>query len=284
MMRPPAPLCVAVLVLTLSVSGCSGGESSPFAQSTPPPNAADPLPAPEFGSIAGLVTDDEKNPILGAQADLIDLRLATTTDDRGAFTFNDVPPGTFGVVVTRPGYGQVAKKVDVRAGEITEATFVLKPYVIAEEPYRVTFTFKAVITVGEVFVDNRVPILSTYCQGCDQYPRITPKPAGVMAEVTFTNGVPIPGDDVWLDIRRNWTNATGTNSQSDGTSIGSGYFTDRTRLVIEEAGVKSLANVDRIWYHSVSGLRPSINRRIDSYVSLAYHGAFPEGFTALPPP
>ena len=281
-MRPTVLPALALLVAALAVSGWAQS-ADPAAATSSPTGAASPETQPEFGSITGTVTDDEKKPIPGVTVNVIERRLETTTDNAGAFTFNEIDPGSYGLVANLVGFAQGAKKAEVRGGEITKADFILKPLFVSPDAYQVTLPYKTVIQVGEVFLDNRVPFLSAYCQGCDHYPRITPAPAGLMAEVTFTNGVTIPDDDVWLDFRRNWTNATGTNSQNDGTSVGSGYFNDREALVVADDGLKSLRQVDRIWYHVVSGLNPSVNRRVDSFVSLSYHAPFPEGFTALPP-
>lgn len=126
-----APILAALIVF---VSGCVDSSSSegPAADSTeaPPPSVT-----ADTGSIEGVLVDEEGQPVQAATVALVELDLQTKSDDAGKFVFNELTPGTFKLLAERLGYQSIAKSVDVKAGEITQARFVMSAIEILDEGF-----------------------------------------------------------------------------------------------------------------------------------------------------
>ncbi|HLE47733.1 MAG TPA: carboxypeptidase-like regulatory domain-containing protein [Candidatus Thermoplasmatota archaeon] len=113
------------------VAGCTG-------QSDAASTGTGPAPAPVFdgasGAISGTVTDEEAQPVIGAQVGIVSAghQQAALTDDVGKFTLSNVPPGKYQLFAQRLGFEAAARVIEVREGEITEARFVLVAIEIRE--------------------------------------------------------------------------------------------------------------------------------------------------------
>lgn len=118
-------LCVAIPAL----SGCVAEEAKAV---TSTPTAAEPTVASDTGSIAGKTLNEEQLPIEGVGVVIAETRNSTKSDAVGAFTFNGMPPGTYTILTGRAGFKEAAKKVEVRAGEITEVRIILKEVALPE--------------------------------------------------------------------------------------------------------------------------------------------------------
>ncbi|MBI2078188.1 MAG: carboxypeptidase regulatory-like domain-containing protein [Euryarchaeota archaeon] len=88
--------------------------------------AAPASAADDVGSLRGLVTDDEQRPIAGVEVTLAEIKATTTTDAAGRFTFNDLAPATYSVFFARLGYDALARKVEVKAGEVIDLNVVME--------------------------------------------------------------------------------------------------------------------------------------------------------------
>src|SRR5687767_10855226 len=106
-------VATAVVLLSIVFAGCSAAETQ--GQSETPGSTTAPAPVVDAntGSIAGTVTTDEMEPIPNAEVGVIGIDAVVTTDAQGAFTFNDVAPGTYNVLANALGFEQRGKKVDV---------------------------------------------------------------------------------------------------------------------------------------------------------------------------
>lgn len=126
----------ALLVLvSVALAGCAADPANPNSPQSPAAVAAADLgsKAPEAvastdrGSISGLVVNDEMLPVEGANVSITKPAVGTATvDAAGRFTFNDLVPGTYGLLVRALGYESVAERVDVLANEVTQKTIVLR--------------------------------------------------------------------------------------------------------------------------------------------------------------
>lgn len=114
-------------MLALAVAGCAGApKPSSSGAATPTGPAASPTVSLETGSITGTVVNEELAPVAGARIGIPELKSPTEiTDAAGAFTFNQVPPGTYSLFAEQLGYESKAQKVTVVAAEVATVRFVL---------------------------------------------------------------------------------------------------------------------------------------------------------------
>ncbi|WP_226526993.1 carboxypeptidase regulatory-like domain-containing protein [Metabacillus niabensis] len=89
---------------------------------------------PNPGSVSGSITDNLGNPITNAAVQVFDLNgilIATGfTSSEGNYTIGNIPSGSFTIVVTAPGYGQVTVGINVSPGEVLtgiDAVLVANP-------------------------------------------------------------------------------------------------------------------------------------------------------------
>ncbi|MFO0963955.1 MAG: TonB-dependent receptor [Phycisphaerales bacterium] len=79
------------------------------------------------GTVRGTVVDKEFSaPVAGAVVTILDTGARATTGDTGAFSLPNIPPGTYTVVVTKPGFLRAVRTgVSVGAGKLVDADFAL---------------------------------------------------------------------------------------------------------------------------------------------------------------
>jgi hypothetical protein len=135
---------LAIVLLIVALSGCSGGGSK-----------ADMGPSEDLsathGAIEGLVTDDEALPIReaeigvkAAKASPIQIRVLTSSE--GRFRIENVPAGRQSVTASRPGYDDVSATVTVVPGEtatvrlVMAAKALMEYKVVSLEPFKGQYT------------------------------------------------------------------------------------------------------------------------------------------------
>lgn len=138
----------AVLFLVpfcLVFAGCVGGETSSVAD----PNVAGPATySDDTGAVNGLVTSEEFEAIVGAQAGLIELPTATgITGEDGRFSISNVPPGKYRLAVQSLGYEAVAQSIEILAGQATEVKLTL-PVLPIDAPYPELLIHSGIIKNG----------------------------------------------------------------------------------------------------------------------------------------
>jgi len=72
---------------------------------------------PDTGIIHGIVVDAAIVPVADVLVDVQGLGTRTTTDTEGRFGIEGIPPGTYFLRFSKPGYESVQQSVDVRAGQ-----------------------------------------------------------------------------------------------------------------------------------------------------------------------
>ena len=115
-----------LLLTTVTLAGCSDD---------PAPEVEDPTfdefdapVAPDRGVIRGVVVDTAIVPLAGATVTLAGLERSTTTNENGAFQFDDLEPGSYFLEVRLLGYETVQSGTSVEAGEISSVLRIqLKP-------------------------------------------------------------------------------------------------------------------------------------------------------------
>ncbi|MBI2078198.1 MAG: carboxypeptidase regulatory-like domain-containing protein [Euryarchaeota archaeon] len=133
-------LAAFVLGAVVLFSGCSGS-SAQTAEPSPATTAPPATVTSEFGSIEGLVTDDEMAPLEGVDVAIVDPARQTKTDAAGKFVFNELPGAKYKLVAQKLGYDSNAKAVEVVVGEILKVSVVLKAIEIGNELFIQKFTF-----------------------------------------------------------------------------------------------------------------------------------------------
>lgn len=102
-----------------------------------------PPPEENPGSISGKVLNAQTaEGIYYAQVQIVDLDRSTGTSSDGSYSFNGVPPGTYGIVATKAGY---YPSVQVNATVISEATAtdvnLVLSSILASTEYRIVLTW-----------------------------------------------------------------------------------------------------------------------------------------------
>jgi len=92
----------------------------------------------EQGSIKGLVINTEKIPLAGANIILPKLERGATTNSRGEFQINQLPAGTYTVVIKFIGYKSKTNKVTVKPGATSHLQLELNRSVLDSEPVIIT--------------------------------------------------------------------------------------------------------------------------------------------------
>jgi hypothetical protein len=174
-MRPG--LLVGSTILVIVLSGCSGGKVAEASPSSGVPTGSAVFESDDLaGTIAGLVTDDEKAAIKAATVVLVELNLEVRTGDGGDFRFENVPLGTYKLSASKLGYTAGIKKVNLTEdGQELKADFLLEPIAIVEARH-VTQTWNGKISCGILLV----PV------------------CGILDEFNQDYGTPNPTEEHWL--------------------------------------------------------------------------------------
>lgn len=146
----------SVLGLTLLlISGCVGDS---------PPKATDEatettttVPMAEFGSIAGVVYDDEGRPLSGVQVEVVGENLTATSAASGDYQIDNVPIGPQSLEANATGFEGVSKDVTVTAGATATLDLILVAVPTDE------FYFRTVELEGHYDCANEIPIWTEDC-------------------------------------------------------------------------------------------------------------------------
>jgi len=190
---------LAILVATVLVAGCAGGED----QDTPEPEPSSTVSAgdgnetttPDQGAIEGVVKDDELQPISGVTVAIRELSVKAESDESGAFAFTDVPVGDYVVDAAKLGFAAAAEKVSVVAGETAKLEFGLVTIVLIDS-YNQTTIHTGRITCGAIAVPycGATQDVGAPSPSNDQYafswPYAEPLPAYEIFEMVWTPTVP----------------------------------------------------------------------------------------------
>ena len=279
---------VGVLFAVSILSGCVSDEASGSVGSSAAP-APEATTTVDTGAIKGLVVSDEQVPIANAQVGLLETRAETRTDEAGAFTFNELAPGTATLVVQSLGFTEDAKKVTVLPGEVVEVKLVLKALEIPDESYFYTIPNKAFIKFGQWTVQYTQHILNdtnlnaALCDPCAFNLFVAPDTQGVLSEADWTPSVsaPVINHEIGMGVIKNYV-----QGQENSYMILT-YLKPRGNYTWTETTVKSLKGDElvRLQVHGPGPGNPGIafQQPVNMYTSFGVHGPLAEGFTALPP-
>ncbi|RIV18499.1 TonB-dependent receptor [Fibrisoma montanum] len=74
------------------------------------------------GAIAGKVNDRNGQPIPQVNVRLSNTQFGTLTNEQGLYQLNNVPAGTYTLLISRMGHGRLQQSITVRANETTQVT------------------------------------------------------------------------------------------------------------------------------------------------------------------
>lgn len=98
-----------------------------------------------FGSIRGLVIDDELRPLAGAGVALLTTNVAVETNGRGEYAILNLAPGAYNVAAQKLGYESAAKQAKVQAGLESWLNLTLVPLPVTGEAVYDTDVYTTVI-------------------------------------------------------------------------------------------------------------------------------------------
>jgi hypothetical protein len=261
------------ILLTMLLAGCAAdaprSEAKAITSSAPPATAS-----LDTGAISGLTLNDEALPLAGARIGISPGTAEITSDAEGRFSFSELAPGTYALVVERVGYESTGRKAEVRAGEVTYVNLTLKPIVIAE-PYVEPLIFNGYIRYGNALVDI---LTSTFeipgCEKCVFKFKINETVQSVVFEVTFKPTLPPP------------VTATLYTQTYGGGAVGGPVYinkdlADREKVQVDKKW-KDVENIHQLLFCGRESV--CLEQRYTEYVSMFHHSMPPETFTALPPP
>lgn len=132
LLRNVRPTTLAILLLTMGLAGCAGGDGDTQSATLSTPTGPDH----ETGAVQGVVVGDEGLPVPNVTV-VIQLSDGSSepsdrTDENGAFEIAGLPAGSHKIFLERLGYESVARPVTVVAGETTELEFTIMPIEVTE--------------------------------------------------------------------------------------------------------------------------------------------------------
>ena len=80
----------------------------------------------QFGTIAGRVSDDKNNPILGANVIIENTLLGTATDEKGEYKISNIPFGDYNISSGVIGYSKESVEISVENKAPIEINFIMK--------------------------------------------------------------------------------------------------------------------------------------------------------------
>lgn len=122
--------------------------------------------AQDSGTVKGVITNEQGNPLIGANVYLEGTILGSATDVDGTYFIMNVPGGDYTAIVEYVGYKSQKSKVSVGAGESVTQNFTLEDDVLGLDAVVVTGTANplrkiessvAIATVNEVEIAQRAP-------------------------------------------------------------------------------------------------------------------------------
>ncbi len=173
------PLLAGLLICAAALAGCAGDDSS---GNSPDAEVPELSVTSSTGGIRGVVVDESIRPIEGATVTIRQTGATATTDEKGAYSFSGLAPGTYFVEAHHPLYNSVQQSTEVVAGVKAPKPINFQLLrVITEEPY--TFIDKQ---TG--FISCSLNIGAAKSEECGEG-------LGVPTEVPVIGGTRVGGND-----------------------------------------------------------------------------------------
>lgn len=140
---------VVLLLASLALAGCSEGPSPSNGDEDQGLDDLDLKAGDDTGIIRGIVVDASITPVVGAMVSIKGQEIGTESNDRGAFGFSDLEPGSYFLTIDKPGFVSAQTNVEVQAG-VAEPP-ILKVLLEAEPstaPFIQDMFFRGYLTCG----------------------------------------------------------------------------------------------------------------------------------------
>lgn len=136
------------LVLTALLAGCAGDPGGD-GTTEPEPDAFDGVQVSDTtGAIRGIVFDESITPLVDVLVSLSD-GANRTTDDQGAFVFDNLAPGDYFVSASKPGFNAMQQSVSVVAGiEEPPITKIQLTVNVADQPFTELYQWTGFLQCG----------------------------------------------------------------------------------------------------------------------------------------
>lgn len=210
-------------ILIVLLSGCVGGS----VHGTQPH-----LGGFDGATVLGQVTNDEIMPVPSARVLVVETGQIATTDESGAFTIHDVPPGTWTIRVEEPRHVAIQEPFTVKEAEAARLDLML-PTIPGVTPHRSLFTFR-----GHYDCAHEVPTWPGDCMIL--YEVATGEPDSYTNE-TFAFRIPVEQHWESVVLEVDWE--AGAENQLDGMRLylenGNGSDTGHSYLVGRAEGPQS---------------------------------------------
>ena len=264
------------MMILVAGSGCASNPSAPTETSEgsgPSAASTEHEPLPDTGIVRGVVTNDELFPLGNVRVSIEALNRSVSSDEYGAYTLADVPPGGYAVEFEGDGFSRQLKSVAVVAGGIAwlNVTLAAKE---ARFPYIEKLQWTGHLLVASWWV---VENTEANCPKCMLDIPIKDDARQLQFEFFYTPST--LGSNVCYNLLRNRT----------ATSVGAAdsFFSG----CLSPGGAKSIvAPVElRPWDHVVTvQLRggnpsPSVDQQVDVRVSIGHYDVLPPGWTLADP-
>ncbi|MFQ6008268.1 MAG: beta-sandwich domain-containing protein, partial [Candidatus Zixiibacteriota bacterium] len=92
----------------------------------------------QTGTIAGKVTDEDGNPLAGANVEIVGTSMGAATSNDGTYLISNVPAGSYTLKTTYLGFEEMTMEVKVAAGETATVDFALAETTLYGETVVVT--------------------------------------------------------------------------------------------------------------------------------------------------
>ena len=278
----------ALVGLVVVIAGCAGAEPAAGGPSSVSP-AASAEAGGDVGSIKGLVVDEEQAPVAKAAVTLSEVGATTTTDDGGRFTFNDLAPLTYSLFVERLGFESVARKIDVKAGAVTDATVVLKAIAVGDEAYYLPLKKTSLIHADNIYLSDCLSNCGAYvnnsnvnnvrCDPCQFVLHLPLNPEMALTEAMWPpSGNPLVNPDMCYYYYKDWSES------SAGTFVHHWCLVSRGGYAWPAGEFKNLKGETALKMYVFGATEGvSFEHRIDTWTTFSYGGDLPEDYSALPP-
>lgn len=187
-----------LLALLIPLAGCADDAGPTTVEDDDTFDGVETHATATTGVIRGVVVDESIQPIVGAMVSLVGSDLNTTTNENGAFAFNELEPGSYFVEASRLGFVAMQKDTTVVAGVDTPE--VLKFVLLRDEGLRIDFTpydWKGFMQCGLSVI--------ALCGVADDYLDddfvethvVDPDPAWIQSEMIWESTQAV-SDEMWL--------------------------------------------------------------------------------------
>jgi len=182
------------------------------------------IQAQEYGTIRGVVSDKQGNPVISADVYLEGTMLGSSTDRDGTYFIQNVPPGTYTLVASYLGYKTVKQTVEVTAGKTVTQNFTLIPDALLMDAVVITGTpggagiakrdaSFAITTIAPVEIRQFSP--SSTANLLELVPGVWSESSGGVAGANiFVRGMPSSGDAPFVTMSINGGPIYGTETLS----------------------------------------------------------------------